>query len=136
MSANLMVGVRSGSKRFHALGVLARWVSETTSSCLKGKVGGCWGRGGRTPPHQHPQSTPLGWRGAVLGIPGKAGSSSHFWFWSFFPGFRSSVSPVELSCSLRAAVSGLTPLSPAATPVASGSLTCALTGAGVRVVTS
>lgn len=95
VSANLMVGVGSGSKCFHALGVLARWVSETTISCLKGKVGACWGRGGRAP--QDPQSTPLGWRGAVLGIPGKGGSSSHFWFWSFFPGFGLSVSPVELS---------------------------------------
>lgn len=64
VSANLMVRVGSGSKRFHALGVLARWVSETTSSCLKGKVGGCWGRGGRTPtPHSTPRA--LHWAGEV-----------------------------------------------------------------------
>lgn len=60
------------------------WASETTVRGQEGTMGECW----KSCPRQHPQSIPRGCRGPVLGIPGQGGSSSHFWFWSCFAGFK------------------------------------------------
>ena len=112
------------------------WASETTVRGQEGTMGECWKRGGRAAP----ASTPRAFHGAaevqcwvflgraeVLPISGSGAASLG----------SSCPSPCgTVLSSLRAAALELTPLSLAATPAASGSLTCALRGAGVRVVSS
>lgn len=84
---------RAGSKHLQCLRYSGLVISETTISCWKGKVGKCWRRGGRAP--RTTQSSPLGWRGPVVGIPGKGES---------FP-----ASLVLALCSLSTAPPELTP---------------------------
>lgn len=132
VSTSLMVGVGSGSKHFHALGVLACGPLKPPSGARREP----WVSVGRAAP----ASTPRAFHGAaevqcwvflgraeVLPISGSGAASLG----------SSSPSPCgTVLSSLRAAALELTPLSLAATPAASGSLTCALRGAGVRVVSS
>lgn len=84
VSTSLMVGVGSGSKHFHALGVLACGPLKPPSGTRREP----WVGVGKEVEELPPQSIPRGCRGPVLGIPGQGGSSSHFWFWSCFAGFK------------------------------------------------
>ena len=125
VSPTLMVGVGSGSKPPHALVILPSGL-RNHHQLLEGKRG--WVLGKSTPPSP---LRALHWAGEVQCWV-SLGKEEVFPFW-----VQVVLSPCgTVSCSLRAAVLELTPLSLPATPVASGSLTQALLGAGVRVATS